>query len=385
MKRETLLKNTFIFTFFLGLHGFLFLYIISSILSQFVSEKQVGLLFAIGSLITIPVLLFLPHALKRFGDVRFTLATLALEGAALFYLVNSTNVLVVVVAFFVHTILLRVLFLDTDVLLESASRDITTGKTRGIFLAIGNTALVLSPLLVGFLLRDGNAYNRVFIAALCALIPAFFILLFSFKHFRDPRYTHIAIIPTLQKMWQTSSLRYIFMLNMVLRVFYAIMVIYMGIYLHTTLALPWSSIGIIFTIMVLPFALLEFPLGYLADKRFGEKEMLIAGLFITGITTLVLPWITSTSVVVWSIALLMTRIGASTVEIMTETYFFKHVQGKDVEMMSLYRIVEPFAFVVAPTLASLLLFFIDIQYIFLVLGIYVLFGLIPAFRLHDTK
>lgn len=82
MKRETLLKNTFIFTFFLGLHAYLFLYISSSILSQFVSEKQVGLLFALGSLITIPILLLLPRALRHFGDVRFTLATLALEGAA---------------------------------------------------------------------------------------------------------------------------------------------------------------------------------------------------------------------------------------------------------------------------------------------------------------
>lgn len=139
-------------------------------------------------------------------------------------------------------------------------------------------------------------------------------LIVFFKHFKDPRYTQIPLFPTLQKMWRTSALRYIFILNMVLRVFYAVMVIYMGIYLHTTLALSWGSIGIIFTIMLLPFALFEFPLGYLADKRFGEKEMLVVGLIITGVSTAFLPWITSTSIVVWSIALLMTRIGASTDE-----------------------------------------------------------------------
>jgi hypothetical protein len=323
--------------------------------------------------------------MKRFGDVRLTLATLILEGTALFYFVSSTNIFIVILAFFAHTVFLRILLLDTDVLLESASRDATTGKTRGIFLTVLNTSLVLSPLLVGILLQEGTTYTRVFIAALCALVPAFLILLFSFKHFIDPQYTHIALFPALKKMWQTQALRHIFMLNMILRVFYAGMVIYMGIYLHTTLALPWSSIGIIFTVMLLPFALLEFPLGYLADKRFGEKEMLIAGLIVTGSATALLPWITSASVVVWSIALLMTRIGASTIEIMTETYFFKHIQGKDVEIMSLYRIVEPFAYVIAPTIASIFLFFIDIRFLFLVLGIVVLCGLIPALALRDTK
>ncbi|QQR82797.1 MFS transporter [Candidatus Campbellbacteria bacterium] len=385
MKRTILLKNTYLFTFFLGLHAFLFLYINSSILEQFVSQKQVGVLFAISSLFTIPILIFLPHILKKFGDVRLTLATLILEGTALFYLVSSTNIYVVIMAFFAHTVLLRILLLDTDVLLESASRDAATGKTRGIFLTILNSSLVLSPLLVGILLQQGNTYMRVFVAALCALVPAFLILAFSFKHFSDPRYTRIALVPTIKKMWNTQALRIIFMLDMVLRTFYATMVIYMGMYLHTTLSLPWSSIGIIFTVMLLPFALLEFPLGYLADTRFGEKEMLIAGLMITGITTVLLPWITSTSVIVWSIALLITRIGASTIEIMTETYFFKHVQGKDLEMMSLYRIVEPCAYVVAPIGASILLFFIDTQYLFLVLGAIVLCGLVPAYALHDTK
>ncbi|MCR4274891.1 MAG: MFS transporter [Candidatus Campbellbacteria bacterium] len=385
MKRQTLLKNTYLFTFFLGLHGFLFLYINSSILEQFVSQKQVGLLFALGSLLTIPVLLFLPHVLKKFGDVRITLATLALEGAALFYFVSSTNIFVVVGAFFAHTILLRILLLDADVLIESASHDATTGSTRGIFLTVINTSLVLSPLLVGFLLQDGNAYMRVFVIALCAIIFAFFILLHSFKHFTDPHYTHITLAPTLQKMWKTLALRRIFILNMVLRMFYAVMVVYVGIYLHTTLSLPWGSIGIIFTIMLIPFVLFEFPLGYLADKHFGEKEMLIVGLIITGTATALLPWITTISIVVWSVALLVTRIGASTVEIMTETYFFKHIQGKDLEMMSLYRIVEPVAYVVAPILASVFLLFYDIQYIFLMLGVVVLCGLIPAFSLQDTK
>src|SRR5690606_23149335 len=109
--------------------------------------------------------------------------------------------------------------------------------------------------------------------------------------------------------------------DFVLRFFYAWMVIYTPLYLHNYIGLEWSSIGVIFTIMLIPFALFELPLGTLADRVYGEKEILIAGLAIMSISTISLFFITSSAFVVWSVALFLTRVGASAVEIMSETYF----------------------------------------------------------------
>lgn len=385
MQRSSLLFNTYLFAFLFSLHAGLFLYINSSILEQFLSTQHIGILFSLAALISIPVLVYLPRVLHASGNIRVTVIALILEGVALFALTFGITLPVVAVAFVAHYVLIRVLFLNADVILETLSLDTATGRIRGIFLTAANIGLVLAPLAAGFLLRDSDAYTRVFFASLVALIPAILLIAVSFKHFKDSPRVHAALFPALRSFWKQTALRKIFLANFLLRTFYAVMVVYMGIYLHTTIGMPWDDIGIVFTVMLIPFALFEYPLGRLADLYWGEKEMLVGGFLLTGLTTAALTLISAPGVVVWSIALLTTRIGAATVEIMTETYFFKHVGKEDVAVVSLYRIVEPVGYVVAPLLFSALLMFIDVRFVFLVLGVLMLAGIMPAYALRDTK
>lgn len=385
MKRSVLLSNTYLLTFLLSFHAYLFLYINGSILEEHMSVKSVGLLFSLAALLSIPTLLYLPRVLKVFGSIRFTALALLVEGFALFGLTFAPSVALVALSFIAHYVLVRAIFFDADIILETLSFDAETGRLRGIFMAAGNTALLLSPLLVGFLLDDGNEYTRVFFASLFALIPAVLLLLFSFKGFKDSTHTRLQLIPALRSVWRRPALMHIFSANLVLRMFYAVMVVYTGLYLHQSLGMSWEEIGLAFTVMLIPFAVLEYPLGRLADTRLGEKEIMFCGFLLTALATGLLTWVTSGSVLVWSLILLATRIGAAAIEIMTETYFFKHVSKDDVETVSLYRIVEPVGYIIAPLIFSVFLTFVDMRFIFLVLGIFMLGGLVPTLRLRDTK
>ncbi len=385
MQRSSLLSSTYLFAFLFSLHAGLFLYINSSILGQFLSAQHVGILFSLAALLSVPVLIYLPRVLHASGNIHVTFAALILEGIALFALTFGTSLITVGVAFLAHYILIRVLFLNADIILETLSNNSLTGHIRGIFLTVINIGIVLSPLIVGFLLRDSNAYTRVFFASLVALIPSILLLSIAFKHFKDSPRVHAALRPALRFLWGRPALRTIFFANFLLRMFYAVMVVYMGLYLHTTIGMSWGNIGVVFTVMLLPFALLEYPLGRFADLYWGEKEMLIAGFAITGIATVALLLISVPSVLIWSAALLCTRIGAATVEIMTETYFFKHVGREDVAVVGLYRIVEPVGYVIAPLLFSVFLMFFDIRFVFAALGALMLTGIIPTLTLRDTK
>ena len=54
------------------------------------------------------------------------------------------------------------------------------------------------------------------------------------------------------------------------------MIIYTPIYLHEHLLLGWDQIGFIFTIMLLPFIILEFPLGnikYIGKSNEPKKRL----------------------------------------------------------------------------------------------------------------
>src|SRR5690606_32660033 len=136
----------------------------------------------------------------------------------------------------------------------------------GTFLTIANTALIISPLLAGLLLRDTELYGRVYLFSAGILIPALFILFFSFRHFKDPIYRATPLIKTFRELKKYPDILRIVRVDFVLRFFYAWMVIYTPLYLHNYIGLEWSSIGVIFTIMLIPFALFELPLGTLADR-----------------------------------------------------------------------------------------------------------------------
>ena len=94
-------------------------------------------------------------------------------------------------------------------------------------------------------------------------------------------------------------------------------------------------------------------LVYSPDKL-GKKDILIAGLVIMGISTLFLPFL-GQNVVAWTLLLFLTRCGAALVEIMTESYFFKHAKGKNSNIIGFFRTAVPTSYIVAPVVATLFL------------------------------
>ncbi len=384
MRPKHLLHVTYLLSFFVSLHTFSVVYVNSSVLENIVSARGVGLLYAIASLAAIVALIYTPRILRNVGDVRASLILVALELFVAILFVLTLETWFVIILFILQTVLTRLLWVDLDIFLETASTQKTTGRIRGIALTVSNTALILSPLLIGFLLGSGTDYSRVYLFSLCAILPALALLALSFRHFKDPRYKVFHFRKTLLRLLSRPALRRIAYIDFTMRFFYAWMVIYMPLYLHIYQGISWGQIGIIFTIMLIPFVLLEFPLGRLADTRFGEKEMLVAGLGITALATVVLPFITTSSVVVWAIALLATRIGASTIEVMGETYFFKHITTEEADLDSVFRMVEPIAYVIAPVISSLLLLFLPLPLLFLILGGVVATAIPVAFSLVDT-
>ena len=376
---------TYTLSFFLAIHGYLVVYINSSALSQIIPPQAVGLLYTFGALLSVIGLSFLPKILSKVGDFRATLSFLIVEVCTMTALAVFFPSPVVVVLFLVHVMIMQFLRYNIDIFLESDSKDEQTGSIRGIFLTINNIALVCAPFVIGKILKGGNDYSAVYTIATLALIPALLILGLWLKQFKDVHYHQAPLLKTIKRLKHLPSVRRIIICDFLLRFFYSWMVIYTPLYLHEYVGLPWSSIGIIFTIMLLPFALFEFPLGRLSDTRYGEKEFLTAGFLILGIATASISFIGSTSLPLWALILFLTRTGASAVEIMTETYFFKKTDHEDADIISLFRMSESGAYIVAPLLATVLLFILPLQYLFLILGVIALSGILFARKIRDTR
>jgi MFS family permease len=382
-RKKNMLPAIYLSAFFLSLHYAVTLYINSSFLSQHFSARSVGLIYTFGSFLIIIALSLAPKILHRFGNYAATVFFTATETVFLLTLPFISRPDLIATVFIAHMVMVSMIFFCFDVFTESDSKDETTGKTRGLFLTTMNFATVLGPLLVGVVVSGGE-FSKVYTLSALFMFPSLLISTLYFKKFKDPKYREMRWLEAFQKLWRNKNIRSIFAVNFLLQFFYSWMVIYMPIYLSTRMGFGWGEIGIIFAIMLLPFVLFELPLGEIADKHLGEKEILVFGFFILALSTFSLSFIETGAVVVWATLLFFTRIGAAAVEIMSETYFFKKIDAGDTNTLSFFRRTSPFAFIAGPLTASFFLSFFDIQYLFLTLGIFMLLGIYYSLSIEDT-
>jgi len=380
------LRALYAANFFIAFHLFLVIYVNSSYLSTFIPVNLVGLAYAAGSLGGILSLLLISQILERFGNAKTILTLTILEFFVFIGLAFSTHAVLAIAFFILYlTLYLPILFI-LDIFLESyTKKEGVTGSVRGAFLTTTNTALIISPLLAGFILGSESAYWRIFLTSAVFLIPFILILSKHLHNFEDPVHKPLKLRETFGCLKSNKPLYAIFKAHLIMRLFFVWMVIYTPIYLHEHIGFEWTTIGIVFTVMLLPFVLLELPAGKIADGWLGEKELLSIGFVITAFSVASMSFLTSTSPVVWMSILFITRIGAALLESMTEIHFFKHVDEDDVNTISFFRMVRPFAYIFGSVIGILALYFVDIQYTFLIFAIVILYGLRYSLSLKDTR
>jgi MFS family permease len=370
--------------FLFTVHTAFLAYINSSFLSGFIGENYVGLVFTGGAVLSLFFLSKISGILSRFGNFKTAICFLVLEIISLLGLAFLNLAWLIVPLFIFRYAFLIILKFNFDVFIEHFSTDKYTGGIRGAFLTIVNLGWVISPIIVGAILTDSDFWKIYLISALL-LVPVLAIIYFNLKSVSDGKYDHPPFWITLKEVWQNKNIYKIFMAGFLLQFFFGWMVIYTPIYLNQHISLHWDKIGIIFTIMLLPYVLFELPLGRLADRFFGEKEFLSIGFIITGLSTALIAFISSSNMFVWAAILFTTRIGASFIEIMSESYFFKQIDATDVNIISFFRNTRPLAYIIAPLVATAFLQIFAYQYLFVLLGVIMLFGLRYSLTLRDTK
>ncbi len=371
----------FIFAFTLAIPA----YINSSFLESLTNEKMIGFFYIIGSILSLASLIFIPKILKRFGNYRVTLFFAILYFINFLGLSFMPNIFFVLFCFVISGSMSTIIYFNLDIFIEHNSSDIKTGRIRSIYLTCMNLAWLVSPWLSGIIVGV-SSYRKIYMVVALIMIPVILIISSSLKKFKDPEYKTFNLLSAIKNVGASKNIKNIISSNLLLQFFYSWMIIYMPIYLNQYIGFDWGTIGIIFSIMLLPFVFIEIPLGYLADKKMGEKEILTAGFIIMGISTIVIFLTHSHSVVFWAAMLFMTRVGAAMVEVMNDTYFFKQVNDKNLNFINLYRSAVPAAYIISPMIAAIILtFFVSFNSLFCVLGLMMLWGLRYSLAIEDTK
>lgn len=380
-----MLNVVFLSTIFLSFHYYLIVYINSTFLNGFFSETQISTLYILGSFLNMLILFNISRLLTVINNYQLTLYMILIEMLSTVGLVITSSPVLIGFYFLLHQIAVPILLFNLDLFLEHAATDETkTGEVRGVYLTLSNLTLVIAPLFVALFLGHG-AYWRIYILSFLCLVPLYYYVRRFFKGVDAIPGQPIKVIDTLREYLRDKNLYNILLVQFALQFFYAYMTIYTPLYLEKYMGFSWSEIGLLFTIMLLPFILFELPVGDMADRTYGEKEFLTIGLIIMGVATLAISFLTTRSFWIWATVLFLTRVGASFVEITSDSYFFKKVDDRRANVIGLYRITRPAANVAAPLLATLMLQFIPFGYTFIVLGALMVVGVRYSMNLVDTK
>lgn len=340
--------------------------------------------FYLGTFAIILIASFYLHTLIRWFGRTSLLSVLLffLAGSAAMLVVMSPSILGVLVLAF-HIVCMNVAWIVLDIVLEDYSEDRKSGRIRGLYLTIMNAGFLLGPFLaIRTLVRFD--YAGVFLGGFLAYALIFLMATLGLRRSNSRFHRRIRPLEIVARAKGNATVMRIYSVAFALDFFYAVMIVYMPFRL-LELGFDWSRISVIFTAMLVPFVLLQYPAGRLADRKYGEKEMLIGALLLMAASTAAVALSDSTSLLWWATLLVLTRVSAAVIEVLRDSYFYKHVNGEDGDLIAFFRTTRPTSNILAAALAGLVLLMFPVQSVFwLVVGV-ALLALVPAFRLEDTQ
>ena len=370
-------------SFILGISAALILYLESDYFKTATKSDNVTVFFIVAYAITL-VLIFNWHRLiKKFGKKKVFLGNLLVKALVVLAIANLP-VGKIGIWFLMGYIILTVLsWIDIDILLEACSRDRKTGRIRGAYLTIMNAGYLVAPFFAGIILNK-YGFQPVFLAAALLILVVWLICFWKLRNIDGSQIEGVDFVSLLRKLSGRKNVLRIYYVSFLLEFFYALMIIYTPLYL-LELGFSWAEIGRIFTVMLLPFVLLQYPAGYLADKKFEERDMIIFSLAIMAFSTLAIFFISSKSAILWALILFCTRIGASLIEILRDSYFYKRIDCRDVDIINFFRSVRPMAYVVGLVIATPIVYFLHIRFVFPLISIGVLTGILAAKNMASSR
>ena len=384
--RNKLLLATFIMTILYAFHYGIPLYASSSFLHQYFGSSKISAIYMVGSLLTLLVSIHFTKYLHRFHTYNFTLSVVIAEILTTLAFSLTNNPWVILFFFTIHFCLSTLLYIIISVFIENLTPHAETGMIRGLFLTLLNLGILVSPF-IGAALLAHKGYTELYIISAVVLVPFIYFLKRYFKHMPDPGYRSLDMIAAGKRAFTNINLRGALMSVLLLECFYAVMVIYSPLYLES-IGIPLTTyLSAILPIALTPFVIMPYELGIIADNKLGEKELLILGLIIMAITTLSIVVISTTNTIIWAGILIVSRVGASCVETMAFTYYFKKINNQDASLVALIGNMRSVATVIVGfmgmIMAPLMVNYPGI--IFIILGLALLLGVTYVLPIKDTK
>lgn len=348
------------------------------------NDAEVSMTYLAGSIVGVLLFALLPFLLTRIGNRRTAIGTgilMAFTALCLAYAHTSVTPGIYLALFLGGQMIMYTLI---DIFIEEriGNNESLTGRVRGIYLTAANAGFIVAPILGSTLIHTSSFVGLYVAIAGLGFFTSLYILR-TFRAFADPLYRDSGFRTALHTIHTNKDMRTALVIQSLLRLSYALTLIYTTVYAHAELGLPLTTIGLILSFSLVPFIVIQYPLGLLGDTRFGEREFLAVGFAILACGTIG-TGLTFTAFS-FALSLFVMNSGAAIVEVMSESYFFKHLKSKNDGEMVAFRMLTPLAYLLGPVFGLLVVSLLPMAYVFILFGFILLAGVPLALSLHDTR
>ncbi len=370
--------------FAFGLSMALLSYVISSYFQEVSGSDNVSLFYICIFTVILGTLFALNHVIERVGRAKTLMILLAVQIGVLcalqFFDISFFGAFLLIVYYVVYGII-WVIF---DIILEAYSEDEKTGRVRGAYLSVLNIGFLIGPMLSTYILEQ-YGFHMIFTVTLLIYILIFLTVFVALNDIQGHVVKkNLSTKKIFNQFRAKKNLFYAYCISYTLRFFYAVMVVYMPLYLRF-IDVSWQEIGVMFSIMLIPFSIVQYPAGLLADKKYGEKEMLIIGLVIMIVSLVCMYIISVPHFVLWTVVLFVSRVGAAFVEAMLDIYFYKQITDNDIAIINFFRTTRAVAYITSAVIVGVVMMITDdLNCIFAVSCAVLMCGLGIATLLRDT-
>lgn len=387
-KTEHGLKTLYVALAIFSIHWSLVTYINSSFLDRFISPSEVNMLYVVASVLSLGLFFYMPLLLKTFGNYRLTMLFSIIELAALLGMALSESAASASFFFILHFSTAPLILFTIDIFVEAmiGTREQQTGSMRGLYLGLLSLSAAIAPLITGLLVYDDtSSFTLVYVASALFLTPFMGVIMLYFKEFKDDSYSLLHLHKMFYIFISERMTRNIFFVQLFLQLFFLWTILYIPLYLSREMNFTWEQIGYIIFAGLSAYVIFEYPVGIIADKYIGEKEMMAFGFCVIALSVSWFAFLPSESVLGWIIATFFTRMGASFVEAPSESYFFKHTQSTNADKISLFRMARPLSSIIGTLIGGIALFYMPFNFLFILIALLMIPGIFFTLLLIDTK
>lgn len=389
-QKRKLLGVVYLIMALYALYHFSIYFIFSDFLDQYFSKVVLSIIYAGGSLLAIILSNFLGGIIRKFTNYKTLFSISATQFIITLILASANYINFYTLAIFAifYLAFTTLISVSINIFIEQFSDNVNTGSIRGTVLTIYNFLSIVAPFISANIFKYVG-YSGSFIFAGLTLLPLNYIVATSFKQVIEPKYENKNLFGGIKIVAKDKNMRGVITSSFALNSFYAVISIYLILYLVENLNMSAPVfVGLITPITLIPFIIVPYQLGKYSDSIFGEKKLIIFGITILSLILIIIHLfkITTVNPIIWIILLFVARFGAAVAETENYAFFYRKIDGKDAGMIALFQNMFNVGFLFVSLLGAFI-FKISTNntIIFFIVGAIGLLSLIPISKINNLE